>query len=100
MLKKKEKGEEVRKETAKHFANLADTGMWAIHTIFYSKPSLILLIEQDEKVLKIQKDASKLSQQEKMEIILNDSPELFKLLSEFKESILEMKDKLAPAMKE
>ena len=47
----------------------------------------------------VRKDMSQLTKEEKLELILNDSPELLQLLEEFNKNIVEIKEKLSPLLK-
>ena len=50
------------------------------------------------QVERVTKSLKALTKDEKLEFLMNDSPELFDLLEEFKDKAAELKDKLQPLM--
>eukprot|EP01127_Copromyxa_protea_P019926 TRINITY_DN6564_c0_g1_i1.p1 TRINITY_DN6564_c0_g1~~TRINITY_DN6564_c0_g1_i1.p1 ORF type:complete len:584 (+),score=208.71 TRINITY_DN6564_c0_g1_i1:121-1872(+) len=63
-----------------------------------SKKTTVFEEEPEEKFLRVEKDASKLSIKEKLDIVMNDSPELIRLLSDLRDGIMEIDEKLQPTM--
>lgn len=52
----------------------------------------------DTEIESVKRDTSGLSKEEKLELILTDSPELFELFEEFKTSISEIRNKTQPIL--
>jgi hypothetical protein len=54
--------------------------------------------EDEEEIEQVKRDVSRLTKEEKLDIIASDSPELLELLEEFKKSIQHIREKLHPIL--
>jgi len=69
--------------------------------IVNQKDSLLVAFEKSsliDEVEQVSKDISNLTKEERLEIIINDSPELLELLDEFKTSIENIREKIQPLL--
>lgn len=70
------------------------------HSMLVDLQNALGLHRDEHDDVHVAKHSTGLSQQEKLEILINDAPELLKLLESFKEKITELTEKIDPLLKQ